>query len=65
MQRRSGEQTQQRISNGPLVQSERELRARAAHHPQQAQHRDERAARDKRWLYHQLDAIANLLSLST
>lgn len=56
----AGEQAQQRVGDGPLVQRQRQLRARGAHHPQQPQHRDERAARDQRRLDHQLGANTNI-----
>lgn len=54
VQRGAGEQAQQRVGDGALVQRQRQLRARGAHHPQQPQHRDERAARDQRRLDHEL-----------
>lgn len=57
MQGGASQQTQEGIRNGALVQRERELRTRAAHHPQQTQHGDERAAGDQRRLDYQLERI--------
>lgn len=63
MKRGAGEQAEQRVGDGALVQSQRQLRAGGAHHPQQPQHRDEGRARDQRRLHYQLHTQNILLLL--